>query len=198
MSNINDIQLSSESDELNHPNIDHKSLINYKRAEKQHKKLEKQKHLDHLIKTNGNIHEIEKLKFDLSEKLQISEERTIYGNNKENYDEDTIASHIGYLIEHANVEDFVNFMNDNRVNLETLEDNILYNLSENIKSGNNEVGLELAKISLYIKCVKRDNGISMRRIVACRDVSAFEAFDSESVMYYEEAKQAILKMYNES
>lgn len=197
MPNINDLQLSSESDELEHPNIDKKSLIEFKRAEKLKRKHAKEQELKFLIENNGDPERIKNLQFDLSEKVKITSEKTVFGQeNKEDETED-IIKHISFLLNHANLRDFVDYIDSHNVCLPTLEDNVLYNMSESIKSGNDEVGVDFARISMFIKCMKQDGGNIIRKLVSDMTFNDYKKFDGECMLYYEEAKKSILALYNE-
>lgn len=194
MPNINDFELSSESDELAHPNIDKKSLIEFKRAEKQRRRKVKEETLQYLLDNNGDNEEINKLKFELSEKVEATSERMVIGDRELEPRDKDILVHIAYLLNHANINDFVHFMDSNNVCLEVLEDNVLYNLSECIKSGHDDVGLDFARISLYIKCAKQDGGNTIRKLAKDMDKNGMMKLDTECKLYYEDAKQEILKL----
>jgi hypothetical protein len=81
------------------------------------------------------------------------------------------------------------------LDLDDFEEFVLYNLSENIKEGNDEAGLGIAKISLFIKYAKshgRRFFIGLEE--GLKDKAKKELFESECLNHYLEAKQLILNL----
>lgn len=149
-----------------------------------------------------NLDELNKMKkeleFDLSEKIYETESNTCIYNQEIQQDEESQVQLIIQLLNNNNVEDFITIIDNAKINLETLEDLVLYNLSEQIKEGNDDIGEELTRIGIYVKYAIESGKSFVYKIKdAMKDPKKRELFDKEVKMQYEASKKAILEMQKE-
>ncbi|KAK1347334.1 Cdc37 N terminal kinase domain-containing protein [Hamiltosporidium tvaerminnensis] len=206
-SKINDIQLSSDSNEEVHPNIDKKSYHRYMKALREQKKEEKRKRiieLDQMISTelsNTKKQEFLEERNKLNEEIQprirdVSDNVFSFGTKQkqEIEPEDLLMK----LLNMQAMSEFSDIMNNHIVNIEEFEEFVLYNLSENIKIGNDEAGFYLSRIVILIKYLKEHGD----RFIAVftdkfKNQKSQELFDKECQMYYNSAKEAIIRNSNQ-
>lgn len=201
--NINELILSSDSDDFNHPNIDKKSFIDFKRRQKAELKQQKAKRLEEINillqkKFDENlVKEKEQLEFDLKEKITEKESQMLINSKEEpEMEEERLFQVIIDALNCRDLGEFVTFLDNNMdINLEYLEQQILYNLSEAIKEGNDDLGMDFSRISVYIKyALKEGRNFMIKLMMALNDENKRKLFDEECLMCYEEAKRMILDL----
>lgn len=201
---INKLELSSESDDCDHPNIDKRSFIAYKRAQKEHKKKVKRDKLEQLkisrksVSNNEELtiidKEIAKLEFELDEKIKETESCTTFSAPVIE-EEDKYVNDLCFLLNNNTLSDFIDYLDRKQVNLNDFEDIVLHNLSENIKEGNDEIGLDLARLSLFVKYAKNEGrGFLTALCVTIKDKEKNKLLEEECKNHYERAKEAILAL----
>lgn len=201
---INKLELSSDSDAFDHPNIDKRSLIAYKRAEKEQKRKLKQERLEQLNKlienTTDSIEldnykkEANELERNLNKALKETESCTVFSEPVQN-SEDKYISDLMYLLNNNTIEHFIQYLDHNNTDLQFFEDLVLFNLSENIKENNDEIGLDLTRISLYVKFAKSNGRAFLTELCkSFRDERKKELFEEECKDHYKRAKEAILSL----
>ncbi|KAM0685532.1 hypothetical protein COBT_003256 [Conglomerata obtusa] len=260
-SKINEIELSSDSDDFNHPNIDKKSFMAFKREQKEQKKEEKRKMLKDIeailekkknnakqehcakdrLENNKTVFEDAKnqvvientrtsdeskpfepniiqtdisnnlktmseedlllakaeLELSLKEIIVETESNTVINNNIKESDEDKHLSIIMHLLNNNNIEEFMYILDVNTINIELLQDLVLYNLSGQIKEGNDEIGIEFTKLSIFIKyAIESGKTFMCKMKAALEDEKKYALFNEEVRLQYEESKVAILNLQN--
>lgn len=267
---INEIESSTDSNDFNHPNIDKKSFMAFKREQKELEKEEKRKKLYEIncliekyekndkkeiqnqetknsndvqnndqetyiqytnnmqndqgcntnkkkditqknemynsidLHTDNNIdmnklHKMkEKLEFDLSEKVYETESNTCIYNQAIQESEDDQIQLIIQLLNNNNPDDFITIIDNAKINLESLQDLVLYNLSEQIKEGNDEIGIELTRLGIFVKYgIESGKSFVYKMKEALKDENKREMFEKEVKLQYKASKEAILGMQDE-
>lgn len=186
-----------DSDEEIHPNIDKKSWLKMRREQrllqKQHK-ISRLNELESLGETPELLKEKESLIKELSPKIkEVASSSTNYKQVEVDYTENLV-----YLINNSTLPHFNEHVKTHNLCLESFEEFVLLNLSENIKEGNDEGARILANISLYLKYA-RSQGISfMHKLEESLKIgNNMEIFKKESEDHFLECKNAILALNND-
>ncbi|KAK6089413.1 hypothetical protein P3W45_001550 [Vairimorpha bombi] len=192
----------SESSEEIHPNIDEKSYKNWKR---QMRKEEKAKNKDRLNVLNQKIQltqeEIEERDYlidVLKPKYVTKKEDSFRTSEPQLSEEDDYTNILIDLIDDPTLDNLIYVLDKNNINVNRLEDEILYNLSENIKEGNDEVGIILSKLSLFLGYLKNAGRSVLEKLNnELKIPEKMKTFNKDVLVYYEESKTAILNLNSE-
>lgn len=195
------IILSDASDEEIHPNIDARSFRKFKREQRERIKQEKEEKLlklkEEYKKTNSNkiLDEIKKLETELKPQFKEKYNSTKTYTDNKNKDEYDYTNDLVYLIENNKLNDFINYK-DNIKDLNEFENFVLHNLAVNIKEKNDEAGLRICNVSLYVKYLK-EHGIEFLEKLAYKlsNSEFLNVFSDDCKSHYESSKSAILGLY---
>lgn len=195
---VEEIEISDSSEEI-HPNIDKKSYKNWKAQMAANHKKELEARYDELSKkqdlTEDEKKEIEKIKVQLTPKyISVNEDSFRVSKDEDNGEQD-YSDELITMLKDTSLEKFIEVISSQKINLDIFEDFVLYNLSENIKEGNDDVGFKLSKISLFIGYVKNNGSLLVSRLCdELKNPAKFKVFENDVMKYYEESKNAILNM----
>ncbi|KAM0674791.1 hypothetical protein GVAV_001610 [Gurleya vavrai] len=150
--------------------------------------------IDELVKEKENLEN------DLLEIISEIESNTIINNEIYNLENnDKMIEIVLNLLNNNSIDEFIEIIDKTKINLESMQDFILFNLSEQIKEGNDEIGIDMTRLSLYIKYAI-EKGRSF--VLQLRDALLFgdkkKCFEIEVEEHYKASKIAILKMQNEN
>lgn len=199
---INEMELSSDSSDYNHQNIEKSTLRRLVREKKERDRHEMAKELEDIKKKLEKQYdpELDKRKEFIERKLRPkfveTSTNTINNAVEEQNNDDNFAECLLFLGNDPTIENFIEFVeNTKNVNLEQFYEFLLLNLAENIKEGLNEAGLVISTLSLYFKYLKQ-GGVSLLRKLSesLKDESKKRIFDDECRKYYEDSKQALLSL----
>ncbi|ELA47848.1 hypothetical protein VCUG_00690 [Vavraia culicis subsp. floridensis] len=199
---INEMELSSDSSDYNHQNIEKSTLRRLVREKKERDRHEMAKELEDIKKKLEKQYdpELDKRKEFIERKLRPkfveTSTNTINNAVEEQNNDDNFAECLLFLGNDPTIENFIEFVeNTKNVNLEQFDEFLLLNLAENIKEGLNEAGLVISTLSLYFKYLKQ-GGVSLLRKLSesLKDESKKRIFDDECRKYYEDSKQALLSL----
>lgn len=198
MKNLEEIELSDSSSEI-HPNIDERSYKNWKRQLKQHEKQKLRKREQELKSlktlTQSEQQELLNIQSQLEPKYVVVEDDNNFKTSTEKVSDIDFCSELSELIKDSTINKFLEIVDENKLNLDQFEEFVLYNLSENIKEGNDEAGLILCRLSLLTGYYRNQGADMMMRLqYELRDEKKKEKFDQELKEYYEQSKEAILNM----
>ncbi|ELQ75322.1 putative Cdc37 [Trachipleistophora hominis] len=201
---INEMELSSDSTEYEHPNIEKSTLRRLVREKRKHDKEEWAKELDNIKKILSERYdpELENRKKFLEQKLKpkFVETSTNMINNtvEERNEDDKFADYLLFLGGDPTIDNFIEFVEDTKnINLERFDEFLLMNLSENIKEGLDEAGMVISTLSLYFKYLKQGGMPLLRKLSdSLKDESKKHIFDEECRKYYEDSKDALLNLKN--
>ncbi|WUR05103.1 uncharacterized protein VNE69_12088 [Vairimorpha necatrix] len=192
------VELSSSSEI--HPNIDEKSYKNWKRETRKNEKRELKEKLK-ILKNIQNPTEQQKIEKENLEKMLKpqftvkSEDSFRTGNDQEIEIKKDVGDILVELLENQSLEYFSDTINKNRTSLNDLEELILYNLSENIKEDNDEMGLILSQMCLLMAYFNtHGKGQLDKLIIELKIPDKKKEFIKEIQRYYQESKDAILKI----
>lgn len=199
---INEMELSSDSSDYNHQNIEKSTLRRLVREKKERDRHEMAKELEDIKKKLEKQYdpELDKRKEFIERRLRPkfveTSTNTINNAIKEQNNDDDFAEYLLFLGNDPTIENFIEFVeNTKNVNLEQFDEFLLLNLAENIKESLNEAGLVISTLSLYFKYLKQ-GGVSLLRKLSesLKDESKKRIFDNECRKYYEDSKQALLNL----
>ncbi|KAF9763734.1 hypothetical protein NGRA_1084 [Nosema granulosis] len=195
---IEEIEVSDSSSEV-HPNIDKKSYKNWKRQMAANHKKELKARYEELSKKDAleedEKQEMEKLQHLLTPKyVSVNEGGFRVSKEDNNYDQDYVDELLEMLRD-SSLENFISVVSSNKIDLNVFEDYVLYNLSENIKEGNDDVGFKLSKISLFLGYVKNNGSLLVSRLCdELKNPEKLELFENDVKKYYDASKNAILNL----
>lgn len=195
---LEEIEVSDSSSEEIHPNIDKKSYKNWKKQMADEQKSKLKKRLDELNKikklTEDQLKEKEKLEAILKPKY-ISKNENEFRILSNDLKRDDYSDELIYLLKNTNLESFIELISTSKIDLNVFEDFVLYNISENIKEGCDELGLKLSRISIFIGYIKNNGSLLVSRLCdELKNPEKMEIFETDVARYYEESKKAILNM----
>ncbi|KAF7683641.1 hypothetical protein TCON_1154 [Astathelohania contejeani] len=204
-----DSDVSSASSEEVHPNIDERS---FKKWKTEQKKMERKRKIQRIqeIEALPSTPELEEERLRLIEEIkpkirEVCPAQTTFGSEikkelpkEKNDDEIDYSNELEFLINYNEVEDFIELL-DNRPTLDInkFEEFVLFNLSANIKEGNDEAGVIISKISIYVKYAKEHGKTFLMTLMNSLNSSKERKnnFIKECKKHYLEAKEAILSLY---
>jgi hypothetical protein len=195
---IYDLESDSSSDI--HPNIDKRSYKNWKKQQKEARRLELESRLEELRGMENPTKETEKEKEEIERLLKPLYVDVGEGSFRTvtDEDEDSYTNELCHLINNDSLEDFIELMERKHINLGQFEELVLLNLSSNIKEGNDELGLLFSKFALYIKYARlHGSGFVLRLSRELSDKNKTRQFEEDVEKHYLEAKNAILALYKE-
>lgn len=174
----------TDSEEEVHPNIDTKSYRRFIKAERRRR-------LDELRSKNGlsekEAKELKKLEYKhLPVAVEIPENS--FRTSKEDPDADC-AQDLANILSHSSIQSFVEYLDSRLVNLESLEELVYFNLSEAIKEGNEEFGLELCRVGLMVRWTREFGRAYLLRLVGNEG-----KLDEIVKSHYRTSKEAILSL----
>ncbi|EPR79171.1 hypothetical protein SLOPH_1744 [Spraguea lophii 42_110] len=112
---------------------------------------------------------------------------------QKNDEEVDYAKIIIYFVENNNIKTMIDFLDNNDIDIHTLYDNILYNLSENIKSGYTEASKALARIAYYLKYgIGQGRGFLKKLELSMRNKKYKESIEKDIDIYYNEVVDVII------
>lgn len=188
-----DISSSSEI----HPNIDERSYKNFKRQRKMEERRKLKEKLN-ILKAKNNptekdTKELNNLIEVLEPKYKITEDsfRVAF----ETVEEADCNEILVKILEDRNLENFSDLVSKSNVNVDNLEELILYNLSESIKEDNESIGLLLSKICLFLGYYKLHGKRMLDKLIDELKIPyKSEIFEEDVQKYYLESRNAILTM----
>lgn len=192
------INLDSDSSEEVHPNIDERSYKNWKRQQREQKRKELEQRLQMINslehQTEETLQEREKLENLLKPQYKCIETES-FRVPAENKDKDYIEE-LEYLVEHDDLNSFIELMDRNMIEMEELEYLILHNLAEQIKEGNEVGGLILTKLSLYAKyAISHGKGFLIKLNAQLTDKEKKRQFEIDCRKDFEETKKSFLEYF---
>lgn len=201
---INEIELSSNSSEYEHPNIDKGTLRRLIREKKMRQKEQKMNELNNIIKKLEEKYDpdLEKRKNVLEDELRpklVETSSTMINNTSEDVvHDDNFAEYLLFLSNNSTLDNFISFIEDNRkIDLEKFDDFLIFNLTENIKEGLDDAGMVISRLSLYFKYLRQGGIPLLKRLnESLNDEKKRELFNLECIKYYEDSKNALLRLRN--
>ncbi|XP_045532096.1 uncharacterized protein LOC123719053 [Pieris brassicae] len=197
---VDEIELSDDSSEI-HPNIDEKSYKKWRRQIREEEKSRNRARLKELKEktdiSQEESDEIQKLEKALKPHfISKSDGGFRISSGCENESEDIdYSEELLSLVKDSSLTNFIDIISYSRLDLDKFEDFVLFNLSENIKEGNDDVGLILSKVSLYLGYVKNSGRLFVNRL--CDELQIPDKkvlFEEDVKKYYCESKDAILAL----
>ncbi|ADM11822.2 uncharacterized protein Eint_070580 [Encephalitozoon intestinalis ATCC 50506] len=147
------VSLESDEEEKIHPNIDEKSYKEWKRRQRELKRKELERRLEEINSVEFPSKELAEEREEIEKILKPSyvclgteSFRTPSSNEEKDY-----IQELSHLIVHNELDNFIELMDQCKIDMEEFEVVVLHNLAEQIKEGNDAGGLILSKISLYVK-----------------------------------------------
>lgn len=176
----------TDSDEEVHPNIDSKS---YRKFIKEQRLIR----LNDLRKKKNLTSEEEKEMKELEYKFlpvdkDVSEGCLRVLNDDFEHD---YSKELANLIKKFSISYFIDFFDHNNINMNQFEELIYYNLSESIKSGNDDAGLMFCKVGVLVKWA-REFGRGYILKLACSE----DKIDVYVKEHYQISKKAMLNLYD--
>lgn len=195
------ISISESSEEI-HPNIDEKSYKDWKRQMRKEEKTKNKERLNVLNQksqlTQEEVEERNYLVEILKPKYKTKNEDSFRTSEQQVVEEDDYTNVLIKLIDDPTLDNLIDILDKNNVNVNRLEDEILYNLSENIKEGNDEVGIILSKLSLFVGYLKSAGRSVLEKLSnELKIPDKMKNFNKDVLIYYEESKTAILNLNRE-
>ena len=198
MQNLEEIELSDSSSEI-HPNIDERSYKNWKRQQRQQEKQKLKNRETELkslkILTEEQQKELSNIQSQLEPKYVVVEDDNNFKTSTEKLSDIDFCDELSELVKDSSINKFLEIVDENKINLDQFEEFVLYNLSENIKEGNDDAGLILCRLSLLTGYFRNQGSDMMMKLqYELKDIKKKEKFDQELKDYYEQSKKAILNM----
>lgn len=180
-----DPEYLSDSDEEIHPNIDTKSYRKFIKEQRtlRHEQLKNKENL-----SNEEKKELQELEYKL---LPIDKDVSddSFRTSKEELDTVDYTNDLINLLNSNTIEFFIGYMDKKIINLEEFEDFVYINLSEAIKSGNDDIGVEFCKLGMLIKWTKMFGKSYLERLSGSDD-----QIQQIVAGHYQASKEAILSL----
>ncbi|KAM0679807.1 hypothetical protein GINT2_001979 [Glugoides intestinalis] len=180
-----DPEYLSDSDEEIHPNIDTKSYRKFIKEQRavRHEQLKRKENL-----SSEERKELQDLEYKLLPvDKDVSEDS--FRTSKEETENIDYSNDLMILVNNNTVEFFLSYMDKRIINLEEFEDLIYINLSEAIKEGNDDVGIEFCKLGMLTKWTKMFGKSYLERLNGL-DEQIQEIVNG----HYKASKEAILSL----
>lgn len=175
----------TDSEEEVHPNIDTRSYRKFVKAERR-KRLEELRAKKTL--TEEETKELEKLEYKhLPVAVEVPENS--FRTSKESPAPEDHACDLVNILNSSDIRSFIEYLDSTLINLEKLEELVYFNLSESIKEGKEEFGLELCKVGLMVKWARE-----LGRPYLLKLAEHEERLDEVVKSHYEMSKKAILNL----
>lgn len=187
-SKYRDPETLSDSDEEIHPNIDTKSYRRFIKAQRQSRFEE--------LKSKAFLSEEEIKEFKELEYKLLPVDREISGDTFRTSKEDTNPDYtddLMILFNNSKIDFFIEYMDRKIIDLEEFEDLIYLNLSEAIKTGDDEIGRVFCKLGLLTKWTRMLGRGYIMKFVGADDKIELIVQD-----HYQASKEAILNLTEET
>lgn len=195
MDSYSNIDLDSDSGEI-HPNIDERSYRNWRTRQREQRRRALEQRLEEICKVENPTGEL------LEEKVRIEEalkpqyrcvETESFRTPHRDKDRDYIHE-LEFLVEHNDLGSFIELMDRTEIEMEEFENLVLYNLTEQIKEGNDAGGVILSKLSLYVKYALSHGRDFLQRLNAqLTNRENRTRFEEECRTCFEETKKSFLE-----